>query len=93
MGGAGRGGGGTMTELLEGIVEVRTGADGRPVAIRDGSKWVPVAEVVNTWRVETDWWRIPVGRDYVRCLLDDGDCVDLYRDLETGAWHRERRYD
>lgn len=93
MGGADRGGGGTVTELLEGIVEVRTGVDERPVAIRDGSRWVPVAEVVNAWRVETDWWRIPVGRDYVRCLLDDGDCVDLYRDLETGAWHRERRYD
>ena len=55
--------------------------------------WGRVAEVVNTWRVETDWWRTPVGRDYVRCLLDDGECVDLYRDLETGAWHRERRYD
>jgi hypothetical protein len=93
VGGADRGGGGTVTELLEGIVEVRTGADGRPVAIGNGSGWVPVAEVVNAWRVETDWWRIPVGRDYVRCLLDDGDCVDLYRDLKTGAWHRERRYD
>ena len=93
MGGADRGGGGTVTELFEGIVEVRTGVDGRPVAIRNGSRWVPVAEVVNAWRVETDWWRIPVGRDYVRCLLDDGDCVDLYRDLETGAWQRERRYD
>ena len=84
-----------MTELLEGAVEVRTDADGRPVAIRTGpgSGWGPVAEVVNTWRVETDWWRTPVGRDYVRCLLADGDCVDLYRDLETGVWHRERRYD
>jgi hypothetical protein len=23
----------------------------------------------------------------------DGDYVDLYRDLATGEWHRERRYD
>jgi hypothetical protein len=82
-----------MTELLEGTIEVRTSADGRPVAIRNGQVWGRVAEVVNTWRVETDWWRIPVGRDYVRCLLNDGECVDLYRDLETGEWHRERRYD
>jgi hypothetical protein len=52
-----------------------------------------VAEVVNTWRVETDWWRTPVGRDYMRCLLNDGECIDLYRNLETGEWHRERRYD
>ncbi|HVC03621.1 MAG TPA: hypothetical protein VND88_03000 [Candidatus Acidoferrales bacterium] len=82
-----------MTELLEGVIEVRTGADGRPVAIRTAQGWGRVAEVVNAWRVETDWWRAPVGRDYVRCLLEDGDCMDCYRDLETGEWHRERRYD
>lgn len=82
-----------MTELLEGTVEVRIDADGRPVAIRTAQGWGRVAEVVNAWRVETDWWRAPVGRDYVRCLLVDGDCIDLYRDLETGEWHRERRYD
>lgn len=82
-----------MTELLEGAVDVRIDASGRPAAIRTGSVWGRVAEVVNTWRVETDWWRTPVGRDYVRCLLVDGECIDLYRDLETGVWHRERRYD
>jgi len=82
-----------MTELLDGTAEVRTDANGQPVAIRTGSAWGRVAEVANTWRVETDWWRAPVRRDYVRCLLADGDCVDLYRDLETGVWHRERRYD
>jgi hypothetical protein len=82
-----------MTELLEGAVDVRTDANGWPVAVRTGPAWRRVTEVVNAWRVETDWWRIPVGRDYVRCLLGDGDCVDLYRDLETGEWHRERRYD
>ena len=82
-----------MTELLEGTVDVRTGPNGQLLAIRNGAVWERVTEVVNTWRVETDWWRTPVGRDYVRCLLNGGDCVDLYRDLRTGAWHRERRYD
>jgi hypothetical protein len=82
-----------MTELLESTLEVRTDEGGRPVAIQTGQGWGRVAEVVNTWRVETDWWRTPVGRDYVRCLLLDGECIDLYRDLVTGEWHRERRYD
>ena len=82
-----------MTELLEGTVEVRTGSDGHPAAIRTAQGWARVVEVVNTWRVETDWWRVAVGRDYVRCLIADGDCVDLYQDLATAEWHRERRYD
>src|ERR1700683_1705092 len=63
-----------MTELLEGTVEVRTGSDGHPAAIRTAQGWARVVEVVNTWRVETDWWRVAVGRDYVRCLIADGDC-------------------
>jgi hypothetical protein len=29
----------------------------------------------------------------VRCLLADGECVDIYRDLLSGAWFWSRRYD
>jgi hypothetical protein len=43
--------------------------------------------------VETDWWRIPVRRLYLRLLLGDEECVELYRDLDTGRWHWSRRYD
>ena len=39
-------------------------------------------------------WRRPLPCLFLsRRRRDDGDCVDLYKDLETGAWHRERRYD
>lgn len=82
-----------MTELLDGVVEVWTGPDGVPVEIRAGARRVAVIEVVAAWRVETDWWRAPVRRDHVRCLLADGECVDLHHDLETGVWRRGRRYD
>jgi hypothetical protein len=82
-----------MTELLEGVVEVRVAGDGAPVALRIGSRWRVVEEVANTWRVETDWWRMAVRRDYVRCVMSDGECVDVYHDLDSGAWHWVRRYD
>ena len=81
-----------MTELLAGEAEVRV-SDGVPVAVRTAAGWRDVAEVAVRWRVETDWWRSAVRRDYVRCLLSDGECVDLYRDLDTGDWHWVRRYD
>jgi hypothetical protein len=82
-----------MTELLTGVAEVRTGNGGSPVAVRVDGAWRVVEEVALTWRVETDWWRTPVRRDYMRCLLRGGTCADLYRDRIAGTWHWERRYD
>ena len=82
-----------MTELLLRDAEVRVDGDGMPVALRAASGWRRVQEVVSTWRVETDWWRTPVRRDYVRCLLDDGDCVEVFRELDDGTWHWSRRSD
>jgi hypothetical protein len=82
-----------MTELLDGAVEVRVSDQGMPQGLRSGGGWVGVDEVALVWRVETDWWRAPVRRDYVRCLLADGECVDIYRDLLSGAWFWSRRYD
>lgn len=82
-----------MTELLAGDAEVRISAQGLLFALRTRSGWREVTEVALTWRVETDWWRCSVRRDYVRCLLSDGECVDIYRDLETDVWHWVRRHD
>jgi hypothetical protein len=81
-----------MTELLTGAVEVRS-RDGAPDALLTAAGWRGVAQVLNHWRVETDWWRSRVRREYFRCLLSDGECVDLYQDLDTASWHWCRRYD
>ena len=52
-----------------------------------------MAEVTSVWRVETDWWRTPISRDYLRCLLETGECIEVYRDRRDGTWHSVRRYD
>ena len=82
-----------MTELLEGELGVLTGPGGLPEVLVASGGRRRVEAVAARWRVETDWWRSPVRRDYFRCLLDDAECVDLYRDLETGLWHWSRRHD
>jgi len=82
-----------MTELLHGDVEVRVDAAGEPRAVRMHGVWRDVDEVALTWRVETDWWRAPVRRDYMRCLLAGGECIDMYRDIDRGEWALVRRYD
>ena len=101
-----------MTELLDGIAGVRLDASGAIRAVRLAGGWSTVSRVANQWLVETDWWRTPVRRHYVRLLLESrgggrratgpgtaarrdpaDECVELYRDLETGVWHWSRRYD
>jgi hypothetical protein len=86
-----------MTELLdagEGEGEqVRVAADGSPSAVRLGDGWRAVTRTVNRWVVETDWWRMPVRREYRRCLVAGGDCLELCRDLDTVRWTVVRRYD
>ncbi len=101
-----------MTELLDGIADVRQDASGAIRAVRLAGGWSTVNRVANQWLVETDWWRTPVRRHYVRLLLASrrggrratgsgtadrreatDECVELYRDLETGEWHWSRRYD
>jgi hypothetical protein len=59
-----------VTELLSGTAEVRVDASGRPRAIRLAGGWRAVSRVANQWLVETDWWRTPVRRHYVRLLLE-----------------------
>jgi len=101
-----------MTELLDGIADVRFGASGAIRAVRLAGGWSTINRVANQWLVETDWWRTLVRRHYVRLLLAGrgggrratgsgtadrreaaDECVELYRDLETGEWHWSRRYD
>ncbi len=82
-----------MTELYELPVEVRLGGEGRIEAVRLPEGWRLVDRTTARWLVETDWWREPVSRDYRRCLLRAGECVEVFRDMRSGAWYLARRYD
>lgn len=68
-------------------VQVRADAAGRPREVRVGRRVQPVEEIQESWRIEDEWWRRPVRRDYHRLLLADGRLVVLYRDLEEGGWY------
>jgi hypothetical protein len=60
----------------------------RPVAI--GRRQIPVAEVVDTWVIEDEWWRAPIARQYVRALLVDGRLLTLFHDRAGGGWYQQR---
>jgi hypothetical protein len=70
---------------------VRAGANGAPVALRRGGRWLPVAELLDRWRTDDRWWtEQPVARAYYALLLEDGRSVTVYWDEIRGRWWEQR---
>jgi hypothetical protein len=66
---------------------VQTDAEGRPAAV--GERRQRVTAVLDEWRLEEEWWRRPLSRHYFQVLLEDGRCLTLFRDGQTGAWWQQ----
>jgi hypothetical protein len=82
-----------MTRLLRGHppIEVEMDPHGALIAIRWNGRREAV-EVCNRWRVEEDWWRGPIARDYFK-IVGHRWLALVYLDRATGTWHLERLYD
>jgi hypothetical protein len=52
-----------------------------------------IQHIARRWRVDLEWWRLRIWRDYFRVTTDTGLLVVLYHDLQTGAWYVQRLYD
>ncbi len=52
----------------------------------------PVIEVCARWRLDDDWWRLPISRMYYK-LRTPTALVEVYRDLGSGEWFLERVHD
>ena len=81
-------------------VTVQISTEGMPVAVgepadqrtqRTGSATLPapthrVDTVLESWRIDDEWWREPIARRYVEVILEGGTHVVLFEDLITGTW-------
>jgi hypothetical protein len=52
-----------------------------------------VNAIARQWRVDLDWWRIRVWRDYFKLVTNSGLLVVIYRDLLSDQWYLQRLYD
>jgi hypothetical protein len=52
-----------------------------------------VVEQMRSWRVEADWWKDGVSRDYLTLRTADGLVCDVYGDRRSGAWWLQRVID
>ena len=84
-----------MTELLSPAhpIRVRLDPDGVPTHLESAAGWQPVSRVLNRWRIDCDWWRMPVSREYWRLLIDDALALECYCNRANAEWYVERVYD
>ncbi len=83
-----------MTKLLPSpTIAVETDDAGAPVRLRWRRWRAEVAAVCNRWRVEDDWWRQEVARDYHKVRTADGTLCVIFHDRRQGTWHLQRVYD
>jgi len=71
-------------------LRVEAGDDGRPAAVWLSGRRRAVEAVLDTWRIDDEWWRErPVSRVYYSLLLEEGQTVTVYCDLVSGRWAKQ----
>jgi len=71
-------------------VAVALDAGGQPVAIRRSggqeTNAAVVEAILESWRIDDEWWRQQITRRYFEVLLEGGGRVVLFEDLGSGEW-------
>ena len=71
-------------------LRVEADGQGQPIAVYLSGRRHGVEAVLETWRIDDEWWRErPVSRLYFSLLLEDGQTVTLFRDLVSGRWAKQ----
>ncbi|MFQ5878814.1 MAG: hypothetical protein ACE5IZ_01380 [Dehalococcoidia bacterium] len=71
-------------------VRVEADGQGQPTAVYLSNHRYAVEAVLETWRIDHEWWRErPVSRIYFSVLLEDGRTVTVYRDLVSQQWMKQ----
>ncbi len=69
---------------------MEAGEDGRPVAVYLSGRRHAVEAVLESWRIDEEWWRQrTVSRLYFSLLLEDGRTVTVYKDSASGRWAKQ----
>lgn len=64
-----------------------------PLVMTWGEAAHPVQVILDRWRVDEDWWRGRVWREYFRLITRTGLLVEVYHDLSGDTWWLQRVYD
>jgi hypothetical protein len=46
--------------------------------------------VIESWRIDDEWWRTPIHRRYFDVVLEGGGHTVLFEDLTTHQWFMQK---
>lgn len=52
----------------------------------DGRTVGRVEAILESWRIDDEWWRHMIARAYLEVILEGGKRLVLFQDLITGQW-------
>jgi len=81
-----------MTLIFHEAITVRHDRLFTPLAFTWAGRQHRVVWVANRWRVDIEWWRRRVWREYFKLATHTGLLV-VFRDLVDGEWYLQRLYD
>lgn len=62
---------------------------GLPSAVLTHGVLRPVTAIVERWRIDDEWWRAEISRQYYLVELEGGTRVTLFEDLVTRVWYTQ----
>jgi hypothetical protein len=74
-------------------ITVKSDPLGSPLWFRWQGQRHGVERVCDRWRVDDDWWKGRVWREYFKLATRRGLLVVVYRDFLTNRWFLQRAFD
>ena len=58
-------------------IRVKTDEAGRPIRVARARRVLGIDQIVESWRIDDEWWRAPISRRYFVTVLEDGAHLTL----------------
>jgi hypothetical protein len=70
-------------------VQVVASDHGAPTKVHAHGRMKQVEAILETWRIDDEWWREAISRTYYSLLLEGGRHLTVYHDLVEGRWYSQ----
>ena len=64
-----------------------------PTAVRWQGARHTVTRIVRRWRIDQQWWRTQICREYFLLWTESGLLLLVFRDVLRDEWYLQRLYD
>ena len=72
------------------LVQATVDKQGLPASVTHRGHLVAVRAILDTWRLDDEWWRDEISRLYYRLALADETTITVFEDLVRGGWYAQQ---